>query len=180
MISRRTVLKQMAFATGAIALAPSLVSCESSSRPSPLFKNILVTEDQDEMLALISETIIPMPNTAEGKKDNSTHEYTARMIDDCMSKKDQEKWLQGLNQFAELAKTQGKSDFTKMDTASRVKFLIDLDASKEEKEVNFFFKTMKGYTLRGYTTSEYYLTNIRDYKILPGKFKGCVPVSNPS
>jgi hypothetical protein len=39
---------------------------------------------------------------------------------------------------------------------------------------------MKGYTLRGYATSEYYLTNIRDYKILPGKFKGCVPVSNPS
>ncbi len=178
MISRRTLLKQMAFASGAIALAPALVGCESG--PSPLFKNIRVNEDQDEMLALISETIIPMPNNAEGKKDTSTHEYTARMIDDCMSKQDQEKWLLGMQQFVELAKTQNKRGFTEMDTASRAKFLIDLDASKEEKEVNFFFRTMKQFTLRGYTTSEYYLTNMRDYKIIPGKFKGCVPISNPS
>jgi len=67
-----------------------------------------------------------------------------------------------------------------MDSAERTKFLTELNESKTEDDVNFFFKALKHYTLRGYTTSEYYLTTVEGYNIIPGKFKGCVPVTNPS
>ncbi|HEV8512624.1 MAG TPA: gluconate 2-dehydrogenase subunit 3 family protein [Cyclobacteriaceae bacterium] len=172
MITRRTLIKQLAFTSAGIVLAPAFVSC--SSKPSALYKNIVISEDQDAMLALISETIIPKTTTL-GAADTSVHQFCVKMIDDCMSKKDQEKFLKGLDQF-----TKEVRDFTSMDSAERTKFLTGLNESKAEDDVNFFFNTMRGLTLRGYTSSEYFLTNVQGYKIIPGKFQGCVPLNNPS
>jgi len=177
MVSRRTLLKQLAVASAGIALAPSFISC--SSKPSLLYKNIVLTEEQDGLLSLISETIIPKTNTP-GASDVSVHQYCVKMIDDCLSKQDQEKFLIGLTQFNELAEKSNKKEFEAMDSAERVKFLTELDERKTEEDVDFFFNTMKRLTLRGYTSSEYFLTNVQGYKMIPGKFQGCVPVGNPS
>ncbi len=176
-LSRRTLLRQLALVSASIALAPSLHSC--SSRPSRLFKNIVVSEDQDELLTVISETIIPK-TSSPGASDLAVNEYCIKMIDDCLSVKDQEKWLKGLTQFTELTKKNNKGEFTAMDSADRIKFLTELDESNAEDDINFFFKTMKRFTLRGYTTAEYFLTNVQGYKMLPGKYKGCVSVTDPS
>lgn len=172
MITRRTLIKQLAFTSAGIALAPAFISC--SSKPSTFYKNIVVTEDQDAILALISETIIPETKTP-GAAKTSVHEFCVKMIDDCMSKKDQEKFLKGLDQFVKEVK-----DFSSMNSDERTKFLTGLNESKADDDGNFFFKTMRGFTIRGYTSSEYFLTNVQGYKIIPGKFQGCVPLNNPS
>ena len=99
-VTRRVLLKQLAIASAAIALAPSLVGC--ASKPSASFNNILVTEDEEELLKLIAKVIIPKTSTP-GADDVSTHAYAVKMINDCMSKQDQEKWLNGLHQFIEQA-----------------------------------------------------------------------------
>jgi hypothetical protein len=169
-ISRRVLLKQLAIASAAIALAPSLVGC--ASKPSLSFKHIAVTEDEEELLKLIAAIIVPK-TTTPGAADVATHAYTVKMLDDCMSKEDQEKWLNGLHQFIEQA---GKNDFEKNAAAEQEKFLTALDASEDENDLNFFFKTMKRLTVRGYTSSEYFMTNVQQYKMIPGKYKGCVPV----
>jgi hypothetical protein len=172
-VSRRVLLRQLAMASAGIALAPLFIRC--SSKRSSLYKDIVLTEDQDAMLALISETIIPKTKTP-GATDTSMHEFCVKMINDCMSKKDQEKFVKGLDQF----NTMSKKEFTSMDPSDRLKFLTELNERKLEDDVDFFFKTIKGFTLRGYTSSEYFLTNVQGYKIIPGKFQGCVPLNNPS
>ena len=171
MVSRRVLLKQLTVVAAGVALAPSFVACSRKSSPSLLFKNIAVTEEQERLLRLVAETIIPKTSTP-GASETKVFEYTAKMIDDCLSKADQEKWLTGLHQFSELA---DKNGFEKNDTAKQVKFLTEFDESKDESDVNSFFKSMKRYTVRGYTSSEYFLTN-QGYKLIPGKYKGCVPV----
>jgi hypothetical protein len=95
------------------------------------------------------------------------------MIDDCLSKVDQQKWLSGFTQFIEVIK---KNDFEDNEVPDQLKFLAELDESKDEGDINFFFKTMKRFTIRGYTSSEYFMTTVQDYKMIPGKYKGCVPV----
>jgi len=160
-----------------VVLAPSLAGC--NSKPSPLYKNIVVTDEQDALLSLISETIIPKTSTP-GANDVGVHEYCIKMVDDCLSKKDQEKWLKGLTDFNALSEKNNSKEFAKLDAPERLKFLTELNESKSDDDVNYFFKTMKHYTLRGFTTSEYYLTTVQNYNIIPGKFKGCVPVANPS
>ena len=170
MISRRVLLKQLTVASAAIALAPSLVGC--ASKPSLSFNQVLVTEDEEELLKLIADIIVPKTNTP-GAADASTHTYAVKMINDCMSKEDQGKWLNGLHQFIEQV---SKNGFEKNPTAEQEKFLSGLDESKEETDLTFFFKTMKRLTVRGYTSSEYFMTNVQQYKMIPGKYKGCVPV----
>ncbi len=169
-VTRRVLLKQLAVASAAIALAPSFVGC--ASKPSTSFNTILVTEDEEELLKLIAKVVIPKTSTP-GADDVSTHAYAVKMINDCMSKEDQEKWLSGFHQFVEQA---SKNGFEKNAVAEQEKFLIGLDESKDETDLNFFFKTMKRLTVRGYTSSEYFMTNVQQYKMIPGKYKGCVPV----
>ncbi len=169
-VSRRTLLKQLAVISAAVALAPSMVGC--ASPPSTLFKNIALNQDQEGLLRLIAQTIIPNTTTPEGT-DVSTLEYSAKMIDDCLSKADQQKWLSGFTQFIEAIK---KNDFEDSEVPDQLKFLTELDESKDEGDINFFFKTMKRFTIRGYTSSEYFMTTVQDYKMIPGKYKGCVPV----
>ena len=160
-------------ASAGIALAPSFISC--SSKRSALYKDIVLTEDQDATLALISETIIPKTKTP-GAADTSVHEFCVKMINDCLSKKDQEKFVKGLDQFNSMS----RDKFVSADSSKRLAFLAELNERKTEEDVDFFFKTMRGLTLRGYTSSEYFLTNVQGYKIIPGKFYGCVPLTNPS
>jgi hypothetical protein len=170
-ITRRVLLKQLAVASAAIALAPTVVGC--ASPPSTLFKNIALNQDQEGLLRLIAQTIIPNSTSPEGT-NVSTLEYSAKMIDDCLSKADQQKWLSGFTQFIEAIK---KNDFEDSEIPDQLKFLTELDESKEEGDMNFFFKTMKRFTIRGYTSSEYFMTTVQDYKMIPGKYKGCVPVA---
>lgn len=170
-VNRRTLLKQLAVISAAVALAPAIIGCESP--PSTLFKNIALNQDQENLLRLIAQTIIPNATTPEGK-EVSTFEYSAKMIDDCLSKTDQQKWLSGFTQFIEVIK---KNDFEDNEASEQLKFLSELNESKDETDINFFFNTMKRFTIRGYTTSEYFMTTLQDYKMIPGNYKGCVPVA---
>ena len=169
-VTRRDLLKQLAVVSAGIVLAPSLVGC--SSKPSLSFKNIVVTEDEEGLLKLMADIIVPKTDSP-GAADVLTHSYATKMIDDCMSKEDQGKWLTGLHQFTEQA---SKNGFEKNDTTVQEKFLTDLDNSEEENDLTFFFNTMKRLTVRGYTSSEYFMTNVQEYKMIPGKYRGCVPV----
>jgi len=175
-VTRRVLLKQLAVVSAGVALAPNFISCVS--KPSLLYKNIPVTGDQEKMLSLIAETIIPKTDTP-GAREVSTHVYTARMVDDCLSKKDQEKWLAGLNQFTKLVQEKNKGGFPALTSAERKSFLKQLEESKAENDANYFYKTTRRFTLRGYTTSEYFLTK-QNFSLIPGHFKGCVPANTPS
>ena len=44
-------------------------------------------------------------------------------------------------------------------------------------EVKLFYHKTRGYILQGYLTSQHFLTNVKQYHLIPGPiFKGCVPV----
>ena len=169
-VTRRDLLKQLAVVSAGIVLTPSLVGC--GSKTSLSFKNVVITEEEEALLKLLAEIIVPKTDTP-GATDVSTHAYAVKMVDDCMSKENQTKWVNGLHQFTEQA---SKNGFEKNDTAEQEKFLTELDNSEEENDLNLFFNTMKRLTVRGYTSSEYFLTNVQGYKMIPGKYKGCVPV----
>jgi hypothetical protein len=177
MVTRRVALKQLAVISAGTVF---ITSCSSGSKPSLRFKNISVAGDQEAMLGAIADTLIPK-TSAPGAVELKVPEFMTKMIDDCQTKQDQQKWLAGMNKFsAEVEKRDGKS-FTELSAEERLKFLTDFEASKiEDEELNFFYKTTRGLAIRGYTSSEYFMTTVQNYNILPGSFKGCVAVNNPS
>jgi hypothetical protein len=52
---------------------------------------------------------------------------------------------------------------------------MNLNKSADDA-ISFFYQGTRGLTIEAYTTCEYYLTKIRGYKMIPGKFQGCVPL----
>jgi hypothetical protein len=176
-VNRRTVLKQLAIVSAGIALSPSLVGC--SSKPSLLFKTIKITKDEEELLKLFADTIIPKTDTP-GAIEVNAHLYSAKMIDDCMEKKDQAKWLTGLRKFATSADEKAGGGFASMNKDERENFLTQFEEKKfTDADLVFFYDTTKYLTIRGYTTSEYYLTK-QGFSLIPGRFQGCVAVSTLS
>lgn len=171
-LSRRRALKQFVFVATGVTLVPSCL--QDRSKSSLILKNISISREEESLLAELCETILPKTATP-GAKDLSAHLFVLKMIDDCRSKEDQEKFIKGLAEFKEFCKRQSGKEFTTCNTEERAKLVADLVSRKEETvPVNDFFKMVKGYTIQAYASSEYFLTKVQVYELIPGRYHGCV------
>lgn len=175
-INRRSALKQLFIISAGAALLPS---CLNNKKPASLaFSKLPITALDEEMLAEISATIIPTTDTP-GAKEVSAHIFALRMVNDCYKKEDQEKFLSGLKQFRENVQKQYDKTFQQC-TAPEKETIISAIAGKKDKkdksDATYFYNTLKRLTIQAYTSSEYYLTKVDVYKLVPGKFISSVKV----
>ena len=171
-ISRRQALKQFVFVSAGMAIIPSCM--QDKSKSAILLKKIIVDSDDEAMLAELCESIIPKTATP-GAKDISAHLFVLKMVDDCTKKEDQTKFLEGMKAFNVFCKSNGGKDFVKCNTEDRKKVLtMLLEKKDEENDLNAFFKTVKRYTIQAYTSSEFFLTKVQVYELVPGRYHGCV------
>ncbi len=173
-LSRRSAIRQFLFVSAGMALIPSCL--QDKSKPAVELKNFSISADQDSLLAELAESIIPK-TTTPGAKDISAHRFALKMMDDCRSKEDQEKFLAGLAAFEKQAdKISGKS-FVKQSAEERKAVLTEMEKDKESKEdAVAFYRTMKRFTIQAYSSSEFFLTKVQVYELVPSRYHGCVPV----
>jgi Gluconate 2-dehydrogenase subunit 3 len=99
------------------------------------------------------------------------------MMDDCAPAERQEKFMQGMKEFEAYTLKKTGRTFTQCNDEERKSIVAELDKEKQaDKGMVFFYQATKHLTTQAYTTCEYYLTKIRGYKMIPGKFQGCVPL----
>jgi hypothetical protein len=173
-ITRRSALKQFLFVSAGMALIPSCI--QDKSKPAVTLKNFSISADQESLLAELTETIIPK-TSSPGAKDISAHRFALKMMDDCHSKEDQEKFLSDLVAFEQQAeKISGKS-FSKQSAAERKAVLEEMEKNMDSKEDAIgFYRTVKRLTIQAYSSSEFFLTKVQVYELIPGRYHGCVPV----
>ncbi len=173
-VSRRTAIRQFLTVSAGITF---LHGCKGD-KASIALKNIKVTGEQEKLLAEISEAIIPKTDSP-GAKDLSAHLFALKMVDDLYKKEDQDRYINGLNAFPEYSKKLKNKDFLKCTPEEREAILLALDKGPEDagEALNYFYGTHKRFTLQAYTTSQFYLTEVRHFKLVPGPYKGCVSVN---
>jgi hypothetical protein len=49
-----------------------------------------------------------------------------------------------------------------------------------DADVNFFYATVKRLTILAYSSSQYFLTKVQVYELVPGRWQGCIPVKTPT
>jgi hypothetical protein len=164
----------MLVASAGVLLVPSCMS--DRTKASFLLRNYSITGEQEKLLAEIAETIIPK-TTTPGAKDVYAHQFAMKMMDDCATKEEQQQFVKGLDAFSNFAAKKSGNDFLEATPSQRAGILEELEKRKDDgsDEANFY-KKMKGLTIRGYTSSQYFLTEVQVYNIIPGPFKGSVPV----
>ena len=155
-------------------MLPSCFHDESGKGIS--LKNLSVSPDQERLLEELTATLIPTTNTP-GAKEVSAHLFVWKMLDDCATAEDRSKFMKGLVQFDAAAKTAGGKTFVRSDPARRAALLSAIEAKKmPDADLDFFYFTTKRLTILAYSSSQYYLTRIQVYELVPGRWHGCVPV----
>ncbi len=173
-LTRRTALRQFLYVSAGVLIIPSCM--QDRSKASVLVKNFHITTDEEVLLAELTETIIPKTSTP-GAKDLSAHLFVLKMVDDCNSKEDQEKFVVGLQAFNKEFETLAGNSFVNSNAAKRNEVLVKLFAADTKtNETAAFLSIVKRYTIQAYTASEYFLTKVQAYELVPGRYSGCVPV----
>ena len=174
MPNRRVAIQQLLLIWAGVALLPSCL--QNEQKVSVPLKTIRIDAADENMLAELAETILPKTDSP-GAKEISAHLFALKMVDDCYTKANQEKYVQGMKDFElYVTKKTGKS-FTEINPSERQAIVAELDSQKSaESGRAYFYQSTKKLTVQAYTTCEYYLTKIRGYNIIPGKFQGCIPL----
>ena len=174
MSNRRVAIQQLLMIWAGVALLPSCLHNEQ--KVSIPLKLINIMPEDENMLAELAETILPKTDTP-GAKDLSAHLFALKMVDDCYSKSNQDKYVEGMKAFETFVSKKTGKLFTEINSAERQSIVAELDKQKTSGDaMSFFFQSTKRLTVQAYTTCEYYMTKIRGYKMIPGKFQGCVPL----
>jgi len=148
-VNRRNALKQLVLVSAGAVLLPSCLN--DSSRT---------------FLEDLTSTIIPS-GTTPGAREAGAHLFVLKMMNDCASKEDRDRFFRGLEQLEKNSRS--TKDITALLTSLETKDHPDTDLS-------FCYQTIKRLTIQAYTTSRYYLTKVQVYELVPGRFHGCMPV----
>ncbi|OMP75813.1 gluconate 2-dehydrogenase subunit 3 family protein [[Flexibacter] sp. ATCC 35208] len=163
LVSRRTVLKQVLFVSAGLAILPSCFN--EKKPPGKKLNNFVLSAEETGSLAALADTLIPggdKPGAIQVKAD----QYALTLVDDCFTKTDREKFLTGMKAF--------QKDWKKGDVAYLKKME---ETTAESGDASAFYHTYKGLLIQGYTGSEYYLTKVFPYELVPGRFHGSVLVN---
>ncbi len=173
-VNRRTVIKQFLFVSAGAAILPACFQ-DDKGKSSVLLKNFQLNGQQEKTLEELTETIIPATSTP-GAKAVYAHLFVLKMMDDCYRKEDQQKFIKGLGQFEKAALQKYSASFAKCSKAQREEMVAGINGKKDiDPDLSFFYENTKRLTIQGYTNSKFYLTNVQVYKMIPGRYKGCVP-----
>jgi len=171
--SRRRALKQLAFVSVGMAIIPSCL--EDRSKSSLLLKNISISAADEAMLAELCEIIIPKTDTP-GAKDISAHLFVLTMVDDCATNEDQQVFLKGMEEFNKLCMSVAGKSLVNCDANDKKKITDELLVKmNDDTPLKHFMGMVKGRTIQAYTSSEFFLTKVQVYELVPGRYHGCVP-----
>jgi hypothetical protein len=176
-MNRRTALKHVAITGAAALLIPGCVS--DPKKVSIALENLKITGDDEELLAAFADALIPATDKP-GALQVGAHHYTFVMVDDCLPADKKDAFISGLRAFNESAPVPGKKKFLKASSDERLEALINLEKDRDNlaEPLKTFYSTARHYIIQGFTSSQYFLTEVKPYQLVPGPvYKGCIPVS---
>lgn len=161
-MNRRTAIKQFFIIAGGLTI---LSSCLNDGGASIVLNKLKLSAEDEQFLADLVDVLLPKSDTPGGK-DLNLHLFVIKMVDDCESPENQEKFVSGFNKLKkQLNLTNGK------ETENT---LASLEDKTDEK---IFFEIFKSRAIQGYMNSEYVMKNKVIYKLIPGPYNGAVKIN---
>ena len=180
-VSRREALKALATGIGSASAWPLLSESAAeafaelqatNAPPKPAF----LTAAQYATVDALTETIIPEDDHSPGARAARVADY----IDLLLSESDaatRKTWTWGLSEIDAVSRRQFKAPYTKLSADQQVRVLSDVAKNElnPKTDLDWFFKTTKDATIRGYYTSEIGIHKELEYKgnVFLKEFVGC-------
>ena len=176
-MNRRTAFKHLAVASVAAWILPSCVS--DPKKVAIALNRLQVSHDEETMLANIADVMIPQTDTP-GALAVKAHHFTLVMVDDCMTKEEQDKYLKGMKRFESVLKSLTGRRFSEASSEERLQMLAAFEKQRDaiDEETLFFYNRTRGLIIQGYQSSQHFLTEVKPYQLVPGpNYNGCAPVT---
>jgi gluconate 2-dehydrogenase gamma chain len=181
-MDRREALKRTAWIMGGAVSAPAVLGILKgcTAKPTIDWKPVFLSNEQGALVSEVAEIIIPKTDTP-GAKEVGVPGFIDQLVNECFTKEDQDKFLNGLKTFDDDARKEHGDPFIELDPEQQSAFVkkvhdaaVNSDDSGEDKP---FILTMKELTMLGFFTSEVGASQVLQYSAVPGSYKGCVPLS---
>lgn len=181
-MDRREALKRTAWIMGGAVSAPAVLGILKgcTAKPTIDWKPVFLSNEQGALVTQLAEIIIPKTDTP-GAKEVGVPGFIDQLVNECFTKEDQDKFLNGLKSFDDDARKEHGDPFIELDPEQQSAFVkkvhdaaVSVDDSGEDKP---FILTMKELTMLGFFTSEVGASQVLQYSPVPGSYKGCVPLS---
>jgi hypothetical protein len=173
-INRRTAIRQLTFASAGIVFLPA---CSGKhSKPDLVLNNFTVDDAGQRTLDALTATLIPTTETPGAREAGATL-FILKMVDDCSSKRDQDSFFKGLKQLDEASRKMTGGPFIEAGGIQREMILTAVGNKQiPGDELRSFYSTARKLTILSYTSSQYFLTKVQVYELVPGRWHGCVHV----
>lgn len=171
-MNRRAALRTLLYIAGGTLVLPACF--RESGKASIDLTNLSITESDEQLLAELTETLIPATDTPGGK-ELLLHLFVLKMVDDCHTPEEQEQFTKGLSAFSSWSRKELGAEFTVADADRRTALLSKIDDNADE-DLKQFFSTTKRRAIQGYLNSQYVMTNLVKYELIPGRYNGYAPV----
>lgn len=173
-MDRRKALKSLGLLSGGLILLPS---CDfSKENVTKIMSNLKVTKSQESLLKNLVQTIIP-ETEVPGAGGLNIDEFVWVMVDDCLSEDQQKLFMNGLAMFETTYEDFSGENFFDSEQDKKVSILNQMMSDKEVKEahedVRHFIEISKSYAMLGFMESEYIMTQVMPYSLVPGKPPEC-------
>jgi hypothetical protein len=171
-MKRRDILKNIALGSGVLLTLPSWTKAWNANtwQAQSIFSSA-----QSATLSSIVGTFIPEGKTEPGALGVEVDKYLERLIADCYDAEQQSKIKNGLKALRKAAISAYRNPFSECMQEQKESILLGFSSpSTPDKE--WFYDTLRGETIRGYTTSQYVMVNHYNYVMAPGYFNGCADV----
>jgi hypothetical protein len=175
-LTRREAIKRAALMLG-VAITPSLLTgvMQAQTAPAAGSKAVYLTAQQSELAGAIAERILPRTDTP-GALDVGVPAFIDLMYGKFMSAAEKTALVAGLAGVDASARKANQQAFTTLSAAQQDGVLKQI-AEFGEKNEKAFFHQIKELTVLGYFTSETVGKTVLHYDPVPGRFDGCVPLS---
>ncbi|WP_353197203.1 gluconate 2-dehydrogenase subunit 3 family protein [Parapedobacter defluvii] len=172
MMNRRAAVRTLLYIAGGTLVLPACF--RESGKASIDLTNLSISEDNEQLLAELTETLIPATDTPGGK-ELLLHLFVLKMVDDCHTPEEQEQFTKGLSAFSDWSKQELGNEFVVADADSRTGLLGKIGESTDE-DIKQFFSITKRRAIQGYLNSQYVMTNLVKYELVPGRYNGYAQV----
>ncbi|MCM5662096.1 gluconate 2-dehydrogenase subunit 3 family protein [Galbibacter mesophilus] len=167
-MKRRSVLKNLGLLTGGLMLMPS---CSFLEKRTPIaLNNLQIKIEEEELMEQLIAVILPEDNL-KGGVSLGVQNFVWVMLDDCAEKKKQDTFLNGLRLFNTTVKQSYGDDFEGLSSEEKYTALTNmLNNESLNTDLIAFLHTTKHTAIWGYKNSEYYLSEVMPYNLIPGAF----------
>ena len=176
-MNRREALKTGGVALGGALLLSSgiLAGCERDTRPAA---NGMLSNDQQDLVAEIADTILPKTASSPGAKEANAGPEINLLLTDCYEPPAQQRIVDGLKQLEQRCELRYHKKFTALPRNQREEMLRTLSAeAKQAPPDTHWFPLMRELSQRAYFSSQIGMTKALRYIQVPGKWVGCTPLT---